>query len=136
MEERELEDVVALVPPLLQALDRLAFVARYFNPADFGAVMDAVGAPDEALRALRPRLDAWPEALAHIRDALVAAADAALAGFDALRAAPEEPDGLTAVFRALRHLPRAEEALYPLARGCRRSVASSWILKHAKTRRS
>lgn len=117
MEERELEDLVGLVPPLLQALDRLAFVSRHFDPGQFGELMAAVGEPDAALRELRPRLDAWPEPLAHIRGALADATDEALAAFTALRAAPEEPDGLTAVFRALRHLPRAEEALYPLARG-------------------
>ncbi|MCW5760924.1 MAG: hypothetical protein KIS90_14235, partial [Phenylobacterium sp.] len=32
-------------------------------------------------------------------------------------AAPDQEDGLAAVFRALRHGPRAQEALYPLARG-------------------
>ena len=33
MDERALDDIVALLPPLLQALDRLGFVARYFDPA-------------------------------------------------------------------------------------------------------
>ena len=116
MEERELDDIVALAPPLLQALERLAFVARYFNPTQYGELMEAVGDPDGALAAERPRLEAWPAELAQVRVALSAASDAALAAFAELRAAPEQDDGLTAVFRALRHLPRAQEALYPLAR--------------------
>ena len=115
MDERELEDLVALLPPLLQTLDGLALIARYLNPAQYGEVMDAVGAPDAALRAIRPRLDDWPEAMAPAREALATAADEALTGFAALRAAADEPDGMGALFRALRHLPRAQEALYPLA---------------------
>lgn len=117
MEERELDDLVALLPPLLQALERLGFVSRYLNPADFEAVLAACGRPDAELRAERRRLDAWTDGLAHIRDPLAAACDAALAAYDGLRVAPEDPDGLTAIFRALRHLPRALEALYPLAHG-------------------
>jgi phospholipase/carboxylesterase len=117
LEQRELDDLLALVPALLEALEKLAFVARYLNPPQFAAIMDAVGAPDEQLRAARPRLEDWPAALADVRQALAAATDAALAGFEGLRAAPDDPEGMTAVFRALRFLPRAQEALYALAAG-------------------
>ncbi|MBL8554484.1 MAG: hypothetical protein JNL41_09420 [Phenylobacterium sp.] len=117
MEERELDDIVALLPPLLQAVDRLGFVARYFDPSQFGELMAAVGEPDAALAAERARLDAWPAAMAPVGTALATAADATLAAYAELRAAPDQADGLTAVFRALRHGPRAQEALYPLARG-------------------
>jgi len=117
LEERELDDLVALLPPLLQALERLGFVSRYLNPADFESVLAACGQPDAELRAERRRLDAWVDGLAHIRDPLATACDEALAAYDGLRAAPRDPEGLTAIFRALRHLPRALEALYPLAQG-------------------
>ncbi len=117
MDDAELDDLVVLLPPLLRSLEALGFVARHLNPPDFEAVMDAVGAPDQALRAARPRLAAWPERLAGARAGLEAASDAVLAGFDELRAAPHQPDELRAVFRALRHAPRAQEALYPLAAG-------------------
>lgn len=116
LEERELDDLVAFLPPLLQALERLAFVARYLHPPDFEAVLAAVGQPDAELNAQVPRLRAWPDALEHVRAPLVAAAEAALAAFAGLRAAPQDPDGPTAIFRALRHLPKAQAALYPLAR--------------------
>jgi phospholipase/carboxylesterase len=46
-----------------------------------------------------------------LRDPLRAASDAVLSAFEAMGAASD----LRAVFRALRTLPRAEEALYPLA---------------------
>lgn len=115
MDERELDDLVAFLPPLLQALERLNFVARHLNPPDFAQVMAAIGEPDADLRAQGHRLDGWPPELAAVRSALVEAANAALTAYDELRAAPRAEDSLTAIFRALRHLPRAQEALYPLA---------------------
>ena len=60
MQDEELDDLRALIGPLLQSLEALAFIARHFNPADFAEVMAVAGAPDAALRAARPRLDAWP----------------------------------------------------------------------------
>ena len=81
MSDAAIDDIVALLPPLLQSIDALAFVARHLNPADYAAVLDAVGAPDEALAAARSRLGAWPEKLAHVRARLEAASDEALAGF-------------------------------------------------------
>jgi phospholipase/carboxylesterase len=108
-------DLAALLQPLLRALEALAFVARHLNPPDFAAVMEAAGAPDEALRAARRQLDDFPNALADLRGPLQAASEAALAAFAALRSAPDEEESLLAVFRALRHAPRALEALYPLA---------------------
>ena len=117
MDDRALDDLMVLLPPLLQAIEALGFISRHFNPPDFGRVMDACGSPDADLQAALPRLDAWPEALADIKAALTTASGAAIQAFAELRAAPDEPDGLTAVFKALRHLPRAQEALYPLARG-------------------
>lgn len=117
MDEREIDDLVAFLPPLLQCLERLAFVARHLDPPQFAELMDAVGQPDAELASVRPRLEGWPDALAGVRTALTVAADHAVSAFAELRAAPDEADGLSAVFRALRHLPRAQEALYPLAAG-------------------
>ncbi len=115
MEDRELDDLMALLPALLGSLEALSFVARYLNPPDLPAVMAALGDPDASLRAARPRLDAWPERLAGVRAALEAATAATLAAFGGLRAATGQPDGLRAVFRALGQVPRAQEALYLLA---------------------
>ena len=115
MSEPVAEHLAALLPPLLRSLDALGFIARHFHPPDFGAVMDAAGTPDQELRAARGPLDGWPDELASVRERLQTATDAALAAFDGLRSAPDQPDGVRAVFRALRYLPRAREALYPLA---------------------
>ena len=114
MSDRTTDDIVALLPPLLRTLDRLAFAARYLHPGDLTGVLQACGDADAELAAERPRLDAWPDDLAHVRLPLATAADEALAGFAALR---DAGDDLSAAFRAFRHLPRAEEALFPLTRG-------------------
>ncbi len=103
---------MAVVPPLLHALESAGFVARYLHPPDLPAVLAAVGEPDAALREVRPRLEAWPDGLADLRTALAAASDAVLAAFEGLRAAG--PDDLRAAYRALGQLPRAQEALYRL----------------------
>ena len=114
MSEAVVDDIVAVLPPLLQSLEALGFVARYLNPPDYASVMGAAGAPDEALRAVRPRLSQWPAEFDGIRTPLEAASDAALAAFDGLRDVQNGNGDLVSVFRALRYAPRAQEALYAL----------------------
>ena len=70
MSEAVVDDIVAVLPPLLQSLEALGFVARYLNPPDFDRVMAAAGEPDAALRAVRPRLEQWPAEFADIRTPL------------------------------------------------------------------
>src|SRR5450631_4424435 len=115
MSEAVVDDIVAVLPPLLQSLEALGFIARHLNPPTFGQVMEAAGTPDQALQAVRPRLADWPEEFAHLRTPLAAASDAAITAFAGLRAAEHGDGDLIAVFRALRLAPRAQEALYPLA---------------------
>ncbi|WP_315837090.1 dienelactone hydrolase family protein [Bradyrhizobium prioriisuperbiae] len=114
MDDARLGDLMAVLPPLLQSLDVLQFIARHLNPPDFDAVMQAVGTPEEAVRAIRSRLDDWPGRWADVSSQLKIVSDAVVTAFEALRAAPDQENGLMAVFRALRYLPRAEEALYQL----------------------
>jgi phospholipase/carboxylesterase len=115
MSEAVVDDIVAVLPPLLQSLEALAFIARHLNPPQFDKVMEAAGSPDQALQAVRSRLADWPGDFASIQASLAAASDAALAAFDGLRAVQHGNGDLVAVFRALRYAPRAQEALYPLA---------------------
>ncbi|HEY4985044.1 MAG TPA: phospholipase [Bradyrhizobium sp.] len=115
MSEAVVDDIVAVLPPLLQTLEALGFVARHLNPPDFGRIMAAIGEPDVALQAVRPRLSDWPDKFAQVAASLQRASDAALAAFAGLRAVQQGEGDLVAVFRALRHVPRAQEALYPLA---------------------
>jgi phospholipase/carboxylesterase len=115
MSENIVDDIVAALPPLLQSLEALSFIARHLNPPEFGAVMESAGTPDQALQAVRSRLGAWPEQFAELGSALAVASDEALAAFAGLRQVERGDGDLVAVFRALRHAPRALEALYPLA---------------------
>jgi phospholipase/carboxylesterase len=115
MSEAVVDDIVAVLPPLLQSLEALSFVARQLNPPDFDRVMQAAGTPEETLQAARARLAEWPQDFADVREALEAASDAALAAFAGLRAVQHGHGDLVGVFRALRYAPRAMEALYPLA---------------------
>src|ERR1700678_4519587 len=115
MSEAVVDDIVAVLPPLLQSLEALGFIARHLNPPDFGRVMHDACPPDQALQSVRSRLADWPAELADVRTSLEAASDAALAAFSGLRAAQDGNGDLIEVFRALRHAPRAQEALYPLA---------------------
>jgi phospholipase/carboxylesterase len=114
MSEAVVDDIVAVLPPLLQSLEALGFVARYLNPPDFDRVMGSVGQPDETLRAERPRLEQWPVEFTDIGTPLGAASDAALAAFAALRVVQDGNGEFVNIFRALRYVPRAQEALYAL----------------------
>lgn len=109
------DDLMVLLPALLGAVEALRFIARYLDPPELPAVVARVGAPDDALQAARARLGPWPERLEDVRARLDDAGDAALAAFTELRAALDSGPDFRAVFRALRHTARAQEALYPLA---------------------
>ena len=115
MSEAVVDDIVAVLPPLLQSLEALAFVARHLNPPDFDRVMQAAGMPDQALQSVRERITSWPEEFSGIRIPLETASDAALAAFGGLRTVHNGHGDIGAVFKALRYAPRAQEALYPLA---------------------
>jgi phospholipase/carboxylesterase len=113
MEDAVFEDLRTFLPPLLRGLEGLGFVARRLNPAHLERVLAVVAEPRAGLAEARPRLDDWPEALAGLQEILQVAADEALAAYEELGAA----DDMRSVYRALRHAPRAQEALYPLAEG-------------------
>ncbi len=115
MSDAVVDDIVTVLPPLLQSLEALEFVARHLHPPEFDSVMEAAGQPDQGLQAVRPRLTGWPRQFAGLQASLEAASDAALEAFAGLRAVQHGNGELIAVFRALRHAPRAQEALYAIA---------------------
>jgi predicted esterase len=112
MSDQVVDDIVALLPPLLESLEALQFVARHLHPPAFDAVMAAIGEPDVVLQEVRAQLAPWPDRFADLRGRIDAASDAALAAFAGLRAAQQPGSDLPGVFRALRHATRAQEALY------------------------
>jgi phospholipase/carboxylesterase len=101
--------------PTLVAIETLSFIARHADPMAFDAVMDAVGRPDDALRAAWRNPENDDTATGTAKTAVKVAGDAALAAFDGLRAAVPRGADPREIFKALRHLPRAQEAIYPLA---------------------
>ncbi len=109
------DDLMVLLPALLRSIDALRFVSRYLNPPELAAIMQAIGAPDQELRAARAPLAQWPDKLVDIRAQLEGASDSTIAAFAELREAPAQGPDLRGVFRALRHAARAQEALYPFA---------------------
>ncbi|MGA7070883.1 phospholipase [Bradyrhizobium sp.] len=115
MSEAVIDDVVAVLPPLLQSLETLGFISRHFHPPSFDRLMETAGQPDEDLTAVRPRLANWPAEFADLQRSLETASDAALTAYAGLRAVQAGREDLTMAFRALSQLPRAQEALYPLA---------------------
>src|SRR3984893_10895810 len=115
MSEAVVDDIVAVLPPLLQSLEALGFIARHRPPPAFGQVIEAAGTPDQALQAVRPRLADWPDEFADLRTPLATASDAAITELRGLRAVQHGAGALIALFRPLRPAPRPQEALYPLA---------------------
>ena len=115
MSEAVVDDIVAVLPPLLDSLQALLFVARHLHPPDFDRVMEAIGSPEDALQGARSRWTEWPPQFADVRAALESASDAALSAFAGLRTVQRDGGDIASVFRAVRYLPRAQEALYPLA---------------------
>lgn len=106
-------DPETILPPLFACLETLSLITRHLDPQTFAEVMAAVGAPEERLRAAYS--DFKPSDASDVAGRqLLAASDEVLAAFSELRAALGGGD-IRAVFRALRHTPRAQEALYPLA---------------------
>ncbi|WFU73435.1 phospholipase [Bradyrhizobium sp. CB2312] len=115
MSEAVIDDIVAVLPPLLNALEALGFFQRHLHPPAFASVMNAIGTPDEGLQAAHAAIGEWPEQFAGLRERLDRACTETLAAFAGIRDVERGNGDLVAVFRALRHVPRALEALYPLA---------------------
>ncbi len=112
-----LETISGLLPPLLNSLEALGFIARHLHPPQFEQVLAKVGQIDEDLREKMPGFEAvaWPDTLVPFRDRVGKSAEAACQAFDGLREAVDNPNGTMLAYRALRRYTRAVEALYPVA---------------------
>ncbi len=112
-----IEAMTALLPPLLAAMDTLEYVARKLHPPQIDALIDHVAGVDMAVRDARPQFEAapWPEHLFPVRDRILTAADEVLLAYAELTAAKNAENAIMDVFKALRHAPRASEAIYPVS---------------------
>ena len=93
---------------LLDALEALEFIGRHMHPPALAELLTTFGDRDVGLRAAMATAE-WPEPW---RDSVERATACTLRACDGLRQA----DDLRQVYRALRQVNRALEALYPLAR--------------------
>lgn len=116
--EALVDAVMALVPPLLDAMEGLSFIGRHLHPPHFNELIDSVGEADAGMRTGLAAFSAaaWPDDLARFRAHIETAAEAVAKSFDGLRAARDDPNGIIAAYRALRFYARAAEALYPVTR--------------------
>ena len=112
-----LEATTRAVPALLTALDGLAVVGRQLHPpriAELSQALEPLCAPlEEGLAAFSGA--PWPDHLHDFRDRVDHAGQEVLAACGELCAATREAQPAMAAYRALRHTPRALEALYPVA---------------------
>jgi phospholipase/carboxylesterase len=113
VDEREIDATIALVPLLLRALETLGFVSRHLHPPEFQRLAPVVEAADQALRAVAATTSPTSNDASPVRALLDSATNETLSAFDELCSAFADGD-LRQVYRALRHVPRAQEALYPL----------------------
>jgi phospholipase/carboxylesterase len=115
MNEDASTTLLSLLQPLLRAIETLMFIARHLYPPDFGELMASIGEPEEALIAAKARQPEWPQALSAITGRLDLAIEAVLQAFAGLRNVLGGEGEIGEAYRALRGIPRALEALYPLA---------------------
>jgi phospholipase/carboxylesterase len=115
-DEALLDATTALVPPLLTALEALAFAGRHLHPPHLARLASTLQGFGQPLRDGRARFDAqaWPDDLQFFRSQLVTASDAALRALDGVTQSATDPDGVMRAYRAMRHSTQAVEALYPL----------------------
>lgn len=97
----------AAIARLLDTLDALEWVGRRMHPPMLAELVGTLGDRDALLREAMAGVR-WPD---EMRDHVERAAQATLRACDGLR----EAEDLRQVYRALRQVSRALEALYPLA---------------------
>jgi phospholipase/carboxylesterase len=107
--------LLSLLHPLLRAIEMLMFIQRHLHPPDFGELMASIGEPEEALIAAKARRPKSPQPLSAMAGRLDLASEAVLQAFAGLRNVLAEQGEMREVYRALRGIPQALEALYPLA---------------------
>lgn len=122
-QEKLIDAVDTLLPALLQGLDALGFIARHLHPPLLPSLAEQAGPIAAKLKAARGVFDAvaWPEEFKRFATHIGEATNEAEEAFEGLRVAANERDAAAlggpvfAAYRALRHVPRAMEALYPVS---------------------
>ncbi|PKQ09840.1 MAG: phospholipase [Alphaproteobacteria bacterium HGW-Alphaproteobacteria-12] len=119
--EELIDAIDVLLPALLQGMDAVSFIARHMHPPLLESLIEQMGPVEERLREARLGFDAaeWPENLTVFRNHVREAADETQKTFASLHAVKDGPSeaggAVFGAYRALRHGPRAMEALYPVS---------------------
>jgi phospholipase/carboxylesterase len=122
----------ALLPPLLDTLERLVWAQRYLHPPLAGTLADRLAPHAAALReplGAFARLD-WPEDLRFLRDRLLDVGGRTLEIVTSFVGAARGGGDVFELYRALRRLGRVQETLYPLAPAF--DGVSRWFLPPAR----
>ncbi len=112
-----LDATLAVVAPLLTALDALSHTGRHLHPSHIEQLVDAMAQFHAPLAAGVEEFDAvaWPEHLSGFREHLVGAATEALKALDALANCTTQSNPVMGAYRALGFNTRAVQELYPVS---------------------
>ncbi len=115
--EAQLDAITAILPPLLRGLETLNFAARHLHPPQLPQLMAQIGDADAPLKEALPAFDGleWPDHLSGFKSLITESSCRVLEGFEGLRGAATDPNGVMLAYRSLRKATQATELLYPLA---------------------
>ena len=111
-----LDATTALVPPLLTALDALAYAGRHMHPPNIVAVAAAIESYQQPLQAGLDVFSAvtWPDDLQEFVEHARSSAILALKAYAGFTAAAVDPAPAMLAYRAMGLATKAVEAAYPL----------------------
>jgi phospholipase/carboxylesterase len=112
-----LDATTALIPPLLTALDALAYVGRHLHPP---ALMELVPGIEQFRDPVAAGLETfqavdWPEHLGQFSSHAEQAAGEALQAYEGLANCVTQSNPVMGAYRAMSFNTRAVEALYPVS---------------------
>ena len=112
-----LDAISAVLPPVLNALDALAYVGRHLHPPNLAALAESVAplATPVTVGLEQFRKTPFPAHLEQFKAHVVRAAESVCRAFDDLQAAAGDPSGPLRAYRAMGGYTRAVDALYPIA---------------------
>jgi len=127
-----IDAVRALLPPLLDAFERVEWVQRRLYPPAAERLAEALAPHADAVEVPLRALEALecPAELRFMRDRLVEVARETVALVRAFAEAARSPGEFIGLYRALRRFARVQEALYPLAPAL--DPVSQWFLEPAR----
>ena len=126
-----IDAIGGLLPPLLDALERVEWVQRRLYPPIARRLADALAPHAEAMAGPLRVLEsvACPDEARVVRDGLVEAARQSVGLVEAFVEAARSPGDVIGLYRALRRFARVQETLYPLAPVL--DPVSRWFLEPA-----